>query len=73
MDYYNDYIIESLENLESKLSSGCVINQDVRIRGEFPSLGKLKKNVTYLFFPFYLEFIFQRIFHKIISDFRNHK
>jgi hypothetical protein len=43
MDYYNDYYFESLENLESKLSSGCVINQDIRIRGDFSSLGKVIK------------------------------
>jgi hypothetical protein len=43
MDYYHDYCIDSLENLESKLCSNYVIKQDVRILGEFSSLGKVVK------------------------------
>lgn len=48
MDYYKDYCIDSLERLESKLSLGGILKQDIRIQGDFPSLGKLKKIVGHL-------------------------
>ncbi len=43
LDYYNDYCIRTFESLLEKMDSNRFINQDVRLMGDFTSLGKLKK------------------------------
>lgn len=42
MDYYKDYFIKSLNELEAKLSSDDQLKQNFKICGEFASLGKIK-------------------------------
>ena len=43
MSYYEDYCINTYENLISKLDSKGYLQQDVRLGGDFTSLGELKK------------------------------
>jgi hypothetical protein len=43
LDYYQDYCIETFEYLQSRLDSKGYLQQDVRLRGDFTSLGGLKK------------------------------
>ena len=43
MDYYKDYCFDNFENLQSKLNSQGHLNQDVKISGEFKSLGNVTK------------------------------
>lgn len=43
LDYYQDYCIETFESLQSRLDSKGYLQQDVRLRGDFTSLGGLKK------------------------------
>ena len=48
MDYYNEYCIDNFDKLQSKLNSKGHLNQDVRIKGEFPTLGKLNRIIGHL-------------------------
>ncbi len=43
MSYYEGYCINTYENLKSRLDSKGYLQQDVRLRGDFTSLGGLKK------------------------------
>jgi hypothetical protein len=43
LDYYEEYCINTFESLQSRLDSKGYLQQDVRLRGDFPSLGGLKK------------------------------
>lgn len=43
LDYYKDYTIETFESLLEKMDSNGLINHDIRITGDFVSLGRLKK------------------------------
>jgi len=43
VDYYNDYCIQTFESLLEKMDSNGIINQDIRLMGDFTSLGNLKK------------------------------
>lgn len=43
MSYYEDYCINTYNNLTSKLDSKGYLQQDVRLGGDFISLGELKK------------------------------
>lgn len=43
MNYYSDYCINSFDELQSKLDLKGCLKQDVRIQGEFSSLGKVIK------------------------------
>ncbi len=43
LNYYQDYCIDTFESLQSSLDSKGYLQQDVRLRGDFTSLGGLKK------------------------------
>jgi hypothetical protein len=43
LDYYRDYCIETIESLLNKMDSIGFINQDVKLVGDYISLGKISK------------------------------
>jgi len=53
MSNFNDYCVNSFYGLQSKLDLKGHLRQDVRIQGEFPSLGNVKKIVGHLYIDNY--------------------
>ena len=43
MSYYEGYCINTYENLKSRLDSKGYLEQDIRLMGDFTSLGEVKK------------------------------